>query len=223
MIESSSGDDNVDYGPKVRDTQTTEPLNVRFVNNLYPVWHQIGGESREQTPQSDPEGGIEGRQAPPRPRAPRREHARPNRAPRLTRRFRRRPRASRYNEKNLLKHFTRPRLPRLVKRNAAEFFEQVRKMGQQPGHVGSSSPSPSPAGDSRRMNPDGSEPVFGTAESEDAIPADANATHPFSPSLVQCADAVASSESELDLRPAVKVGDTLYKVWFLLNAKLLLC
>jgi hypothetical protein len=65
------------------------------------------------------------------------------------------------------------------------------------------------------MNPDGFEPVFGTAESEDVVSEGANVPHPFSPSLVQCADAVAPCVSGLDLRPAVKVGDTLYKVRFL--------
>lgn len=225
ILEDSSDDDNDDHDPQVRDNInggttgfTIEPANDLRLTYILQFGNQIGDdESREQTPQYDSENSIVERQPPRRSQALRPEPD-PKPATRRTRRKRRirGPQVVRHNELGLLRHFTRPRLPRLVRRNAAEFFEQVKKMGQQPNRT-TSSPAPSTTRcDSSSSNPDRPEAVFGIAWPEGTVaPARTSATHPFSPPLVQCSDAAAPHISGLDFRPAARVGDIVYKVWFL--------
>jgi len=178
----------------------------------YQAGNQTGDEGRERSPQNDPPDAVVERQPPLRSKA-RGPGALPKPAARRLRRPRQK--ALRHSEPKLLRHFTRPHLPRLVKRNAAEFFEQVKKMGQQPDHIASSHASPTSADDSHGMDLNRPEAVFGSLGPNDVVSANTKSRHPFSPSLVQCADAVVPRAGGIDFRPAVKVDDTVFKVRFL--------
>lgn len=132
-------------------------------------------------------------------------------------RRRRRQRAEQ-NEIALLKQFTRPRLTKLVRRNAQEFFDQVKKAG---GRSESEDEALSETSDDLTDNIDVDElasdtvPVFGYAgldEDDDDGDDDEPETNIEGAQVVIPANSLGTRNDGIDVRPAVKVDGVTYQV-----------
>lgn len=138
-------------------------------------------------------------------------------------RRRRRQRAEQ-NEIALLKQFTRPRLTKLVRRNAQEFFDQVKKAG---GRSESEDEARSETSDDSTDNVDelasDTEPVFGYAgpgedeDEDDGEEDDEPETDTEGARVVIPANSLGTRNNGIDVRPAVKVDGVTYQVRLLLH------
>lgn len=121
-----------------------------------------------------------------------------------------------------MKHFTRPRLTKLVRRNAREFFDQVKKAG---GRSESEDEARSETSDDSTDNVDelasDTEPVFGYAgpgeDEDDGEEDDEPETDTEGARVVIPANSLGTRNNGIDVRPAVKVDGVTYQVRLLLH------
>lgn len=130
------------------------------------------------------------------------------------------------NEIAGLKRFTHPRLTPIVRQNAAEFFEQVKKTGAQPDDTEAARESRL-SDSSEEDAADETEGLFGYAGAHTKNSPDSAARLSTSPDgfdqliEVQMAKAWRREVIDVDYRPAVKVGDIIYRVRAISSASVL--